>query len=219
MKKTKQFQAIESIPYIGVHDYLVPDTQRDAIMLNKTGQATIQESSNHCKNTSCTVAWNSLGKILSDKYPVMRSMITMGEYQYNNILEGGQYILPGEKIQDWLPHIRCYNDLFQKNRIPLRANFSRFMRDRNRIYKSLENGYPVVLGTMITKFGHIVLLYRINLNVKKAKSLTEEYIIIDPYGNPLTNYKVTNADYYKIPFEKFYEWVTPVCNCIWFDGI
>ncbi|HMV45210.1 MAG TPA: hypothetical protein PKD50_21960, partial [Leptospiraceae bacterium] len=84
--ETKNFQAIANIPFIGVKEYLTPDTQRDAVKLNKTGGATIAEGHNHCKNTSCTMAWNALGKILGAQFPVLQSMATMGEYQYQAIL-------------------------------------------------------------------------------------------------------------------------------------
>lgn len=212
MEKTKNFLQIESLPFIGVKEYLIPDTQRDAVKLNTTGGKTIQENHNHCKPTSCTMAWNSLGKIYSDKYAVLSTMITMGEYQYQNILM--TYMTKDEKIQDWLPHVRMFNDLFQKNNIPLIVKFGNFRNNESKVIDSMKKGLPVVLGTMVTNSGHIVLLYRV-IEVNGMKS----YIWIDPYGNPLTNPKYTNkvADYYSIPKVTFDKWIDKSCNCIWFE--
>lgn len=212
MEKTKNFLQIENLPFIGVKEYLIPDTQRDAVKLNTTGGATVNEFHNHCKPTSCTMAWNSLGKIYSDKYPILSTMITMGEYQYQNILM--TYMTKDEKIQDWLPHVRMFNDLFDKNKIPLVAKFGKFRANESKVMDSMKKGLPVVLGTMVTNSGHIVLLYRI-VEINGVK----HYIWIDPYGNPLTTpkYKITTADYYSIPKSKFNEWINSDCNCIWFE--
>lgn len=212
MEKTKNFLQIENLPFIGVKEYLIPDTQRDAVKLNTTGGQTIQEGHNHCKPTSCTMAWNALGKIYSDRFAVMTTMTTMGEYQYQNILK--TFMKPSEKIQDWQPHVKMFNDLFTKNNIPLTAKFAKFRANETKVIESMKKGLPVVLGTMITDAGHIVLLYR-----KIIIDSIEYYVIIDPYGNPLTNpkYTVKSADYYAVPKPVFDIWVNKDCNCIWFE--
>ena len=86
--------------------------------------------------------------------------------------------------------------------------------NEQKIYESMKKGFPVILGTMITDSGHIVLLYRkLNLNG------LDIYVIIDPYGNPLTTPKYINktADYYSIPKATFDTWIDKSCNCIWFE--
>ncbi|MBK8397451.1 MAG: hypothetical protein IPL26_19735 [Leptospiraceae bacterium] len=206
---TKNFQAIANIPFIGVKEYLIPDTQRDA----RNSQTGKLEAHNHCKSTSSTVAWNSLGKILSPKFPILKSMETMGEFQYDAIIRN--FMNPNEKIQDWAPHVRMFNDLFRQNGIPLVANFGLFRRNELQVYASMGKGFPVVLGTMITNAGHIVLLYR----QYKYEGMTF-HVIIDPYGNPMKLYRGKGndvADYYVIPRAEWDKWITPVCNCIWFE--
>lgn len=210
IETTKNFQAIANIqPFIGVKEYLTPDTQRDA-RNSKTGKL---EAHNHCKNTSCTVAWNSLGKILTPKFPIMQSMITMGEFQYDAIVRN--FMRPNEKIQDWQPHVRMFNDLFQQNKIPLVATLAPFRQSQNAVYLSMEKGFPVILGTMITNAGHIVFLYR----RYQYEGMTF-HVVIDPYGNPLKLYRGKGndfADYYVIPLREWDKFITPVCNCIYFQ--
>lgn len=209
MEKTKNYLQIENIPFIGVKEYLIPDTQRDA-RNSTTGNL---ESHNHCKSTSSTMAWNSLAKILDDLYPNLKTMEWMGEFSYDNILRK-TYLKPNEKIQDWQPHVRMFNDLFEKNDILIKANFGKYRQNENKVIESMIKGFPVVLGTMITDSGHIVLLYR-----KISINNLEYFVIIDPYGNPLTTPKYTNktADYYSIPKPLFDTWVNASCNCIWFE--
>lgn len=209
MEKTKNYLSIENIPYIGVNEYLIPDTQRDA-RDSRTGKL---EAHNHCKNTSCTVAWNSLGKILSSKFPIMKSMETMGEFQYDAILQ--KFLHSNEKIQDWQPHLRMFNELFKQNNIPLVATLGGYRSNEQHVLLSMQKGFPVILGTMITNAGHIVLLYR----QIKIEGMTF-HVIIDPYGNPMKLYRGKGndvADYYSIPVQEWVKWITPVCNCIWFQ--
>jgi len=212
IETTKNFQAIANIqPFIGVKEYLIPDTQRDA-RNSKTGEL---EAHNHCKSTSCTMAWNSLAKILKHKYPAMASMEFMGEFAYDASLRG--YLRQGEKIQDWQPHARKFNDLFEKNNIPLIAQIGKFKQNENFVYASMQKGFPVVLGTLITDHGHVVLLYR-----KYQYEGMTFHVIIDPYGNPMKlnkkgQYVITTADYYVIPITQWHQWVTPACNVIWFE--
>lgn len=209
IETTKNFNAIATIPFIGVKEYLTPDTQRDA----RNSQTGVLEAHNHCKSTSSTLAWNALGKILSPKFPVMESMITMGEFQYDAIIRN--FMHPNEKIQDWQPHVRMFNELFKQNNIPLVATLAPFRANQSAIYLSMEKGFPVILGTMITNAGHIVLLYR----QYKYEGMTF-HVIIDPYGNPLKAYRGAGndiADYYVIPIQQWDQWITPVCNCIYFQ--
>ncbi len=215
MEKTKNYLAIEKIPFTGVKEYLIPDTQRDA----RNSQTGKLEAHNHCKSTSCTVAWNSLGKILGQKFPVMQSMEHMGEFAYDSILrpylQFNQALGRMEKIQDWYPHVRMFNDLFQKNGIPLVATFGNFRPNEQSVLRSMEKGLPVVLGTAITGDGHIVLLYR----RYQYEGITFN-VIIDPYGNPMKLYRGKGndvADYYVIPPQEWNTWITPACNCIWFQ--
>lgn len=212
--KTKNFIGIDKWEYIGVKHYLIPDTQRDAIN-QKTRKL---EAHNHCKSTSCTMAWNALAKILGEQFPRMRSMEYMGETAYGDSLAGylqfSKKFNRPEKIQDWDPHVRMFNDLFQKNGIPLVAQFGLYKANEMRVINSLAKGFPVPLGTEITGDGHIVLFYR------KVKIEGIDFnVIIDPYGNPLTKpkYKNTTADYYCIPQKEWNTWITPICNCIWFE--
>lgn len=209
MEPTQNFLAIANIPSIGVKEYLIPDTQRDA----RNSQTGKLEAHNHCKSTSCTVAWNALGKILAPKYPIMESMITMGEFQYDAILR--QFMHPNEAIQNWQPHVRMFNELFKQNQIPLVANFAPFRGNEAKFYASMEKGFPCVMGTMITTAGHIVLLYRFY----KYEGIPY-HVIIDPYGNPLKLYRGKGndvADYYVIPPQQWNQWITPACNCIYFS--
>lgn len=212
MEKTKNFLQIENLPFIGVKEYLIPDTQRDAVKLNTTGGQTIQENHNHCKPTSCTMAWNALGKIYSDRFPILKTVIEMGEYQYQNNLK--VFMSSTEKIQDWNPHVKMFEDWFSKNKLPLTVKFGNYRNNESKIIESMKKGLPVVLGTMITNAGHIVLLYR-----KISVGGIDTFVIIDPYGNPLTNpkYTVKIADYYCIPKFTFDRWVDKSCNCIWFE--
>ena len=206
---TQNFNAIAAIPFIGVKEYLPPDTQRDA----RNSQTGKLEAHNHCKSTSCTVAWNALGKILGEKFPVMQPMATMGEFQYDAIVRN--FMHPNEKIQDWQPHVRMFNELFKQNQIPLVATLAPFRQNQSAVYLSMEKGFPVILGTMITNAGHIVLLYR----HYKYEGIPF-HVIIDPYGNPLKLYRGKGndvADYYVIPPQEWNTWITPVCNCIWFE--
>lgn len=207
--QTQNFIGINKWEYIGVKEYLTPDTQRDA----RNSQTGKLEAHNHCKSTSCTMAWNALGKILGAQYPTLQSMATMGEFQYDAILRN--FMHPNEKIQDWQPHLRMFNDLFKQNNVRLHAGFGSYRQNEAQVIASLSHGFPVVLGTVITKAGHIVLLYR------KAKMEGIEFdIIIDPYGNPHKLYRGKGndvADYYSIPVA-WDIWITPACNCIWFEG-
>jgi hypothetical protein len=208
IETTQNFNAIANIPFIGVKEYLIPDTQRDA----RNSQNGKLEAHNHCKSTSCVVAWNALGKILAPKYPVMASMEHMGEFAYDAWLRNN--LRPGEIIQNWQPHVRLFNESFQKNNIPLVANFAPFRGNEAKFYASMEKGFPCVMGTMITSAGHIVLLYR----HYKYEGIPF-HVIIDPYGNPLTNpkYQIKDADYYAIPPQQWDQWITPACNCIYFQ--
>ena len=94
------------------------------------------------------------------------------------------------------------------------AKFGKFRTNESKVMDSMKKGLPVVLGTMVTNSGHIVLLYRI-IEINGVKHC----VWIDPYGNPLTTpkYKITTADYYSIPKSKFNEWINSDCNCIWFE--
>lgn len=214
MEKTKNFLQIESIPFIGVKEYLVPDTQRDA----RNSQTGNLESHNHCKSTSSTMAWNFLGKKYGSQFPVLKTVESMGEFQYDNNLRQFLKYNPSlkrqEKIQDWQPHERMFSEWFKNNDLPFKVNFTNFRKNEEKIVESMKKGFPVILGTMITESGHIVLLYRI-IEVNEVKS----YVIIDPYGNPLTNPKYTNkqADYYVIPKDTFDKWIDKSCNAIWFE--
>lgn len=189
-----------------INPLIKPDSQRDAVRLNTTGGATVNEGWNHCKNTSCTMALNWVGQ----NFPSGHELATMGETQYNALLNGFG-LLKNHKIQDWEPHIAGINQLLQDGKIPLRANFVNFRRNYNQVIYSLLSGRPVILGTMITKDGHIVLLV----------GMTEggSFIIIDPYGDPRTNYQVKTADYYVISQNQFDSWVNGICNCIFFTEI
>jgi len=211
LETTKNFQAIANIPFIGVKEYLTPDTQRDA-RNSKTG---VLEAHNHCKSTSSTMAWNALGKILGAQYPILQSMATMGEFQYDSIIRN--FMHPNETIQKWEPHFRMFNDLLKQNRIPLAVKSGFYRANEQRIAASMADGFPVILGTMITGAGHIVLLYR----RIQVEGMTFN-VIIDPYGNPMKLYKGKGndvADYYSIPRAEWDRWITPVCNCIWFEGV
>ena len=206
---TQNFLAIANIPFIGVKEYLPPDTQRDA----RNSQTGKLEAHNHCKSTSSTVAWNSLGKILAPKFPVMESMITMGEFQYDAIVRN--FMHNTETIQHWQPHVRMFNELFKQNQIPLVATLAFFRAQEQQVLASMAKGFPVVLGTMITNAGHIVLLYR----QIKIEGMTF-HVIIDPYGNPMKAYRGAGndvADYYSIPLQQWNQWITPACNCIYFS--
>lgn len=209
MEKTKNFLQIENIPFIGVKEYLIPDTQRDA----RNSQTGKLEAHNHCKSTSCIVAWHALAKILKETYPVMESMERTDEFAYDAWLRNN--LRPGEIIQSWQPHVRLFNESFQKNNIPLVANFAPFRGNEAKFYASMEKGFPCVIGTMITTAGHIVLLYRFY----KYEGIPY-HVIIDPYGNPLKLYRGAGndvADYYVIPPQQWNQWITPACNCIWFE--
>lgn len=215
MEKTKNFLQIESLPFIGVKEYLIPDTQRDA----RNSQTGNLEAHNHCKSTSSTVAWNFFGKKYGDKFPILKTVESMGEFNYDSNLRPflqkyNPVIQRAEKIQDWFPHVRMFEEWFKNNNLPFKCNFTNFRMNEQKIYESMKKGFPVILGTMITDSGHIVLLYRkLNLNG------LDIYVIIDPYGNPLTTPKYTNktADYYSIPKAIFDTWIDKSCNCIWFE--
>jgi hypothetical protein len=215
MEPTQNFLAIANIPFIGVKEYLPPDTQRDA----RNSQTGKLEAHNHCKSTSCTVAWNALGKILAPKYPVMATSEHWGEFAYDAslrpYLQFNKLLGRVEKIQDWYPHVRMFNDLFQKNGIPLVAQFGNFRPNEQHLLRSMQKGFPVVLGTAITGDGHIVLLYR-----RYQYEGIPFNVIIDPYGNPLKLYRGKGndvADYYVIPPQQWNQWITPACNCIYFS--
>lgn len=136
--------------------------------------------------------------------------LSMDEYAYNAYLNGAG-LLQNHKIQDWEPHVAGINKLLLEAQVPLRANFVNFRRNYNQILYSLLSGRPVILGTMITKDGHIVLLV----------GMTEggSFIIIDPYGDPRSGYKTKIADYYLISQNHFDQWVNGACNCIFFTEL
>ena len=208
MEPTQNFLAIANIPFIGVKEYLPPDTQRDA----RNSQTGKLEAHNHCKSTSCIVAWNALGKILKEKYPVMATAEHWGEFAYDATIRN--FLHNTETIQHWQPHVRMFNELFKQNQIPLVATLAFFRAQEQQVLASMAKGFPVVLGTMITNAGHIVLLYR----HYKYEGIPF-HVIIDPYGNPLTNpkYQIKDADYYVIPPQQWNQWITPACNCIYFS--
>ncbi len=193
--------------YIGVNEYLIPDTQRDAINL-KTAKS---EAHNHCKNTSCTMALNWIGLHFGKDYPVLESLSTMNEFQYNAILD--VFMKPGERIQDWGPHVKCFNALFKNANLPIKACFGKYRANEGRILDSLENGFPVVLGTLITKDGHVVLFYRL---VENEITVSDNYAIIDSYGEA-PKYKNTAADYYMITPKEFDRYVNETCHAIWLE--
>ncbi|MBP6738421.1 MAG: C39 family peptidase [Leptospiraceae bacterium] len=175
---------------------ITPDTQRDAVRIDTT----IAEGHNHCKNTSVTMMLNWIGQ----NYESAKTLAHTGEYSYNASLLG--YMQPGEKIQDWPPHVKCINGMLANGKIPLQAHFVNFRANYTEVLYSLLCGYPVVLGTMITTSGHIVLLVGLTAN--------GDFIIIDPYGEA-PNYKNHVADYYVIPKHLFNHWIDTSCNCIY----
>jgi hypothetical protein len=202
---TPRYQSITSnTDFHGVKEYIIPDTQRDAINLH-TKKA---EAHNHCKNTSCTMALNWIGLHFGDQYPVLKSLSTCNEFQYNAILD---VFMPSERIQHWGPHIRCFNALFKNAKLPLTAKFGKVLTNWNSISASIYKGHPVVLGTLITKSGHIVLLFGIITGHRD-----DQYVVIDPYGEP-PYYRNTTADYYLITESNWQKWITPECSAIWFE--
>ena len=200
---TANFLEINKLPFVGVKEYLIPDTQRDAVNL-KTSKL---EAHNHCKNTSCTMALNWVGLHFGKEYPVLESLSKMNEFQYNAILD--VFMKPGQRIQHWEPHVICFNAIFKNAGLNLKACFGNYEKNYSAIFDSIEKGFPVVLGTKITEDGHIVLKYRIIDN-------TNNVVIIDPYGKP-PQYRNTTADYYLISNSDFHKWVNEECNAIWFE--
>lgn len=194
---------LNNINKIMISPLITPDTQRDAVNI----KTQIPEGHNHCKSTSCVMALNWIGQ----HYPSAKDLASMGEYSYNSILLGAGFLQAGEKIQDWQPHIRAINQLLRNANVPIKPNFVNFRRNYNQVVYSLLSGRPVVLGTMITSAGHIVLLV----------GMTEagNFVIIDPYGDAVTGYKNTKADYYIIAASNFERWVDGSCNCIYFTGL
>lgn len=180
---------------------ITPDTQRDAIKLNRDGGNTIKEGDNHCKSTSSTMFCNWLGQ----NFEPLATLAKMDEYSYNaNLIP---FTHPGEKIQSWEPHLRFLNQMLINGKIPLEAKFSKFNSNHSAIiYSLLVKRFPIILGTMITSHGHIVLLVGMTSN--------GDYIIIDPYGKA-PNYVIKKADYYVIPSDIFHLWVDNSCNCIY----
>lgn len=184
---------------------ITPDTQRDAVRLNVDGGKTIQENHNHCKNTSCTMMTNWLGQ----NFESLATLGKMGEYAYNNNLL--PFVQPGEIIQAWPPHVKFINQMLVNGKVPLKAELVNFRSNFSKVmYSLLVNGFPVVLGTMITSSGHIVLLVGMTAN--------GDYIIIDPYGQA-PNYMNKKADYYVIPAHIFNQWVDATCSCIYLSEI
>ncbi len=195
----------QSIPHKIISPLITPDTQRDAVKLNVDGGKTIPENHNHCKNTSSTMMCNWLGQ----NFESLSTLGKMGEYAYNNNLL--PFMQPNEKIQDWPPHVKFINQMLINGKVPLKANFVNYALNESKVlYSLLVKGFPVVLGTMITASGHIVLLVGMTSN--------GSYIIIDPYGQA-PNYTNKKADYYVIPAHLFQLWIKESCNCIYLSEI
>lgn len=195
----------EKLKYRVISPLITPDTQRDAIRLNKDGGDTIKEGHNHCKSTSSTMFVNWLGQ----NFESLSTLAKMDEYSYNaNLIPFTQ---PGEKIQSWEPHLRFINQMLINGKVPLKAHFVNYNTNHDKIlYSLMVRQYPVILGTVITKDGHIVLLVGITAN--------GDYIIIDPYGQA-PNYVNKKADYYVIPSDIFHLWVNNSCRCIYLTEI
>lgn len=199
---------LQSVKHIIINPLIKPDTQRDAVNI----RTQIPEGHNHCKNTSCTMALNWVGQHYAGSPGVNSNVATlsnMGEYQYNSILLIPGFMQADEKIQSWQPQIKAINQMLVNGNVPLNAHYVKFRQNYDRIIYSLLSGRPVVLGTWITQDGHIVLLVGMTQN--------GDFIIIDPYGDPLSGYKIKTADYYIIPSAQFTQWVREDCSCIYFS--
>lgn len=191
---------LKNTKYKIISPLIQPDTQRDAIQLGTT----ISEGFSHCKNTSMTMLFNWLGQ----NYEPLKDYAHIGEYTYNALLVS--FMVSGEKIQSWNCHAKFLSHTLTSNKIPLKANFVNFRANYTEILFSLLQGFPIVLGTIITASGHIVLLVGLTAN--------GDFIIIDPFGEP-PNYKNKKADYYVIPKTQFNQYINASCNCIFLQDV